>query len=55
LKTIKKNTETLWVHRSIFGFLDKSALEIDSQNYKYSEKMGQVRIVPEEKTSAIKK
>ena len=39
LKTIKKNTETLWVHSSILDNLDTSALEIDSQNYKYNEKL----------------
>jgi hypothetical protein len=55
LKAIKQNTETLWVHNSIFGNLDKSALEIDSQHYKYNDSKGQVRIAPEEKTSAIKK
>ena len=37
--TIKKNTETLWVHSSILDNLDTSALEIDSQNYKYNEKL----------------
>jgi hypothetical protein len=35
LKTLKKGKETLWVHRSVEIMLDKSALEIDAQNYKY--------------------
>lgn len=46
LKTIKKNTETLWVHDSIIADLDKSALKIDSQNYKYNEREGRERIIP---------
>jgi hypothetical protein len=37
LKTLKKGKETLWVHRSVESMLDKSALEIDAQNYKYRE------------------
>ena len=46
LKTIKKNIETLWVHKSIFGDVDMSALDIDAQNYKYNDSTGRVRIVP---------
>jgi hypothetical protein len=37
LKTLKKGKETLWVHSSVETMLDKSALEIDAQNYKYRE------------------
>lgn len=33
LKTLKKDKETLWAHRSILDEFDTSALEIDSQNY----------------------
>jgi hypothetical protein len=51
LKTIKKNTETLWAHRSILASLDESALDIDSQNYKYNDSKGRIRIIPEETTS----
>ena len=50
LKRIKKNTETLWVHNSILANLDTSALDIDSQNYKYNDSKGRVRIAPGENT-----
>ena len=49
LKTVKRNTETLWVHDSIIGDLDKSALDIDSQNYRYREREGRERIIPQGK------
>lgn len=48
LKTLKIGKETLWVHDSIKSTLDMSALEIDSQNYKYRENTGKRRIAPEE-------
>ena len=52
LKTIKKNTrETLWAHESVLGDLDKSALDINSENYSYSERHGSERIPPEQATS----
>lgn len=53
MKTIKKNIETLWVHHSILSTLDKTALEIDSQNYKHRER-GQLRVVPEDHVSTTK-
>jgi hypothetical protein len=37
LKTLKAGKETLWIHESVDTLLDKSALEIDTQNYKYRE------------------
>ncbi len=52
LKTLSKNTqETLWAHDSVLGDLDKSALDINSENYKYTEKIIRERIAPEEATS----
>lgn len=54
LKTIKKNIETLWVHNSILSTLDRSALEIDSQNYKYNDNTAHFRIAPEESDSSLK-
>jgi hypothetical protein len=47
LTTLKKGKETLWVHRSAKDSLDMSALEIDSQNYKYRENTDQPRTAPE--------
>lgn len=49
--TIKTRTETLWVHSSIIDSLDRSALELDSQTYRYNESKGHERIAPEEGTS----
>ena len=40
LKTLKTRTETLWVHQSVQASLDMSALEIDTENFKYREKLG---------------
>jgi hypothetical protein len=37
LKTLKMPTETLWIHQSMVGKIDLTALEIDSENYKYRE------------------
>lgn len=36
-KKLKQWGETLWVHTSMEGILDKTALMIDSENYKYRE------------------
>jgi hypothetical protein len=47
LKTLKSGTETLWVHKAIQDSLDMSALQIDSQNYKYRENTNVTRIAPE--------
>ena len=52
LKTIKKNIETLWVHNSILDTLNMSALEIDSQTYKYNDNESRVKIAPEESSTA---
>lgn len=49
LTTIKRGTETLWVHQSILETIDMAALEIDSQNYKYRDGSGQPRIAPEDR------
>lgn len=38
LKQLKKWGETLWVHASVYDSLDMTALEIDTENYKYREK-----------------
>lgn len=46
LKTVRRGTETLWAHDSIIGDLDKSALDINSQNYKYREVEGRERVIP---------
>jgi hypothetical protein len=54
LKTIKKNIETLWVHNSIISTLDRSALEIDSQNYKYNDNTAHFRIAPKDSNSVLK-
>lgn len=54
LKIIKKNIETLWIHNSILSTIDKSAIEIDSQNYKYNDNIGQFRIAPEDSISHLK-
>jgi Methyltransferase FkbM domain len=53
LKTLKfgagdKPRETLWVHQSMKELLDLSALELDTQNYKYRENTPHTRIAPEE-------
>jgi hypothetical protein len=53
LKTLKygagqKPRETLWVHQSMTESLDLSALELDTQNYKYRENVPQTRIASEE-------
>ena len=48
LKTLKKGKETLWVHISAKESLNLSALNIDSQNYKYRENGNSTRIAPEE-------
>jgi Methyltransferase FkbM domain len=50
LKAIRRATETLWVHQAILEQVDMTALEIDSQNYKYRENTDQQRIAPEETT-----
>lgn len=47
LETLKKGTETIWIHKSIQDSLDMSALEIDSDNYKYRDKGNQTRKAPE--------
>ena len=39
LKKLKKKMDTLWVHESVEASLDKSALDIDTQNYKYHEQV----------------
>mmetsp|Transcript_2562 Transcript_2562/g.2963 ORF Transcript_2562/g.2963 Transcript_2562/m.2963 type:complete len:334 (-) Transcript_2562:182-1183(-) len=54
LKIIKKNIETLWVHNSILSTIDKSAIEIDSQSYKYNDNIGQFRIAPEDSPSHLR-
>ena len=48
LKTLKEKRETLWVHRSFEAFMDKSALEVDTKNYKYRESIAQPRQIPRE-------
>jgi hypothetical protein len=48
LKTLKASKETLWIHSSITHSVDMSALNIDSQNYKYRENSGNERVSPEE-------
>ena len=54
LKTLKKGIETIWTHESIYEDLDKSALDIDSENYKYTEREARERIIPEEeKTNRV--
>lgn len=51
LKTLRRNTvETLWAHDSVLADLDKSALDINSENYKYTERLGLERVAPEEAT-----
>eukprot|EP00980_Cylindrotheca_fusiformis_P018277 scaffold5966_cov118-Cylindrotheca_fusiformis.AAC.2 len=47
-KTLKAGKETLWIHSAILDDLDLTALEIDSQNYKYRENTGNTRIAPRE-------
>jgi hypothetical protein len=54
LKTLKKGKETLWVHRSAKDSLDMSALEIDSQNYKYRENPNHSSSAPELITAPAK-
>jgi hypothetical protein len=39
LKQLKKWGETIWVHREIEDSLDKSALDIDTENFRYREKI----------------
>jgi Methyltransferase FkbM domain len=38
LKQLKRWGETLWVHSEAERFIDKSALKIDTENYKYRER-----------------
>lgn len=49
LKSLKNMGETLWVHDSVLGTVDISALGIDSENYKYRDTTGRVRVIPEGK------
>lgn len=53
LKTLKVGKETLWIHNSIHDALDLTALEIDSQNYKYRENNGNRRIAPEDERKVV--
>lgn len=53
LKTLKAGKETLWIHESIQDRIDVSALNIDSQNYKYRENTAEQRIAPEEITNVV--
>jgi hypothetical protein len=38
LKQLKKWGETVWIHESAEDMIDRSALDIDTENYKYREK-----------------
>lgn len=38
LKKLKKWGETIWIHKSIQSSIDETALNIDTENYKYREK-----------------
>lgn len=46
LKTLLKPTETLWIHQSMVEKVDMTALEIDSENYKYRENTVQQEVGP---------
>lgn len=39
LKRLKQWGETLWAHQTVLENLDLSFLALDTQNYKYSEKL----------------
>jgi hypothetical protein len=39
LKELKRWGETVWIHRQVESSLDKSALDIDTENYKYRERL----------------
>lgn len=42
LKVLKRWGETLWIHSTMEQFIDRSALEIDTENYKYRETVAEV-------------
>jgi hypothetical protein len=39
LKELKRWGETVWIHRQVESSLDQSALDIDTENYKYRERL----------------